>query len=113
MKTADGSMQVALDDSTGEATVVAGSAMLTLSDTGASEIWCGGLKLSTCGNMASEHLVTLEQLVNILASLLTNATTGAPEGFLIGPPGTTGFPNRAAALVAISCWTSRQHCLES
>jgi len=94
MKTADGSMQVALDDSTGEATVVAGSAMLTLSDMGASEIWCSGLKLSTCGNTAVEHLVTLEQLVNLLAVFLTLPTGG-------GTFVPTGFPNRVAALGAI------------
>ena len=101
MKTGDGLMQVALDDTKKEATVVAGSAMLTLSDTAASEIFCQALKLSACGNMASEHLVTLEQVVNILASLLTNLTTGAGMGFLVGPPG-TGFPTRVAALAAIS-----------
>jgi hypothetical protein len=100
MKTEDGSMQVALDESTGEATVVAGSALMTLSDMGASEIWCNGLKLSTCGNSASEHLITLEQVVNILASLLTNAALDPGLGFLIGPP-TTGFPTRVAALTAI------------
>ena len=101
MKTGDGLMQVMLNDTKKEATVVAGGAMLTLADSGASEIFCPGLKLSTAGNQASEHLVTLEQLVNILASLLTNIVTGAPSGFLVGPPG-TGFSNRVAALAAIS-----------
>jgi uncharacterized membrane protein len=51
--------------------------------------------------MGTEHVVTLEQLVNILASLLTNAGTGLGLGFLGGVPG-TGFPDRTVALTSIS-----------
>ena len=99
MKSADGESQISIAN--GEATVVAGLSLLSLSDKNGSTINTDTLSISTSGNQPAEHFVTLEQLVNILASLLTNVTTGAPEGFFVGPPGTTGFTDRATALTVI------------
>lgn len=98
----DGDMQIALDVEKRVATMGVGGSAIRLAESGASQIGVGDtLELSAAGVSPTEHLVTLEQLVNILASLLTNAGSGAPLGFFVGPPG-TGFANRPAAEVAIS-----------
>lgn len=102
MQNKDGDAQISLDFEKRRAAFGFGSSVLQLNDGATSKLVAdGALEISASGNSPVEHLVTLEQLVNILASLLTNVTTGAGMGFLVGPPG-TGFPDRLTALSAIS-----------
>lgn len=100
MQNADGDAQISLDTEKRCASIGYGSSVLQLKDGAPSKMVAdSSLEISASGVQPVEHLVTLEQLVNILASLLTNAATGDGLGYFVGP---AGFPDRATALTTIS-----------
>lgn len=96
----EGNVQLSLDVEKRKFNVMVGASCMTLDEDSGQVATQGTFKFGTCGVQPGEHLVTLEQLVNILATVLTNVVA-APNGIFPGKPD-TGFPNRDAALAAIS-----------
>lgn len=96
----DANVQLSLDVEKRKFNLMVGSACLTLDENTGQVATTGSLKLGTCGVQPGEHLVTLEQLVNILATVLTNVAA-VPNGIFPGKPD-TAFPDRNTALMAIT-----------
>ena len=99
MQNADGDLQMAIDTDQKSVNLMAGASGFKLANSGPSSLMtAGALELSACGVNAVEHLVTLEQLLNILAFVLTLPTASDAPGTFVP----TGFTAHAAALTAIS-----------
>jgi len=95
MQNKDGDLQIAIDTDQKSVNLMAGASGFKLADSGSSSMMTSGaLEMSACGASAVEHLVTLEQLVNILMVVLT-----------LPPQGTfnpVGFANRIAAIAGMT-----------
>ncbi len=101
MMNADGDLQLALDTDEKSVNMMAGGSGFKLASSGPSSMMTAStLELSACGASAAEHLVTLEQLINILSLVVTLPTPGSSDFSGIFIP--TGYTSRAAAVVALT-----------